>query len=76
MGVWQQRAMSADAPVGQGQDDGQQEGESIMTKRWKMVLGALAIALAWAAAAWGDHVYMPDQDPYERAALGAGVGSP
>ena len=45
-----------------------------MTKRWKMVLGALAIALAWAAAAWGDHVRMPDQDPYERAALGAGVG--
>ena len=54
-----------------------------MTKRWKMVLGALAIALAWAGVAWGDVVIDEFEyrggpqwvsDPIGRAVLGAVFG--
>ncbi|MBR3583145.1 MAG: hypothetical protein IKO01_06870 [Kiritimatiellae bacterium] len=54
-----------------------------MTKRWKMVLGALAVALAWAGMAWGDLVIDEYQyrggpawvsDSMGRAMLGAVFG--
>ena len=54
-----------------------------MTKRWKMVLGALAVALAWAGMAWGDLVVDEYQyrggpvwvsDSMGRAMLGAVFG--
>lgn len=35
-----------------------------MTKRWKMVLGAFALALAWAGVAWGDLAYVREPYPY------------
>ena len=47
-----------------------------MTKRWKMVLGALAMALVWVTSAWGDLAYERRPYPYGNPLLSdSGTGA-